>query len=213
MWRQYRREILDRYEADRRERRRKEQEEEDNARREREREYQERLREQVSERMAEYWKAERERAEREARANAEWARAEQARADWRAEWEEWAEGGRKEDAKEEKERTNRQEPAVKNLPNLPHYVLLGLERSCKEKDITSAYKRLALLHHPDKNGGCKKSEELFKKVCSTLTPLFRRCLPRRRSSTLIRFSPTQRLEELTMLLASHNMGSPAYSGK
>ena len=132
-------------------------------------------------------KAERERAEKEwadrlerarQRENFERARAEKARAEReRAERErEQRERANSEKAKAEKERAQREASAAKPKANLPHYVLLGLERNCSEKDITSAYRRLALEHHPDKNGGCKKSEEIFKKVRSDLTLFFHRSL-------------------------------------
>jgi preprotein translocase subunit Sec63 len=48
------------------------------------------------------------------------------------------------------------------------YELLGLTNGCSELEIKSAYKRLALLHHPDKNRGSKRSEERFKLVCLPL---------------------------------------------
>ena len=45
------------------------------------------------------------------------------------------------------------------------YLVLGLEKGCTELDIIEAYKRLALLHHPDKNRGSPDSEQKFKEVC------------------------------------------------
>jgi DnaJ-class molecular chaperone len=51
-----------------------------------------------------------------------------------------------------------------------YYELLGLTNGCTELEIKSAYKRLALLHHPDKNRGSKRSEERFKLVCLPLLP-------------------------------------------
>jgi molecular chaperone DnaJ len=50
------------------------------------------------------------------------------------------------------------------------YELLGVTNGCTELEIKSAYKRLALLHHPDKNRGSKRSEERFKLVCLPLLP-------------------------------------------
>jgi DnaJ-class molecular chaperone len=50
-------------------------------------------------------------------------------------------------------------------PTQNHYQVLGLEKDCTVTDLKNAYRRLALLHHPDKNPGCEISEEKFKQVC------------------------------------------------
>ena len=45
-----------------------------------------------------------------------------------------------------------------------YYKMLGVDRSASEKDIKSAYRKLARKHHPDVNPGDKASEEKFKEV-------------------------------------------------
>lgn len=45
-----------------------------------------------------------------------------------------------------------------------YYKTLGVERGASEKDIKSAYRKLARKHHPDVNPGDKSSEDRFKEV-------------------------------------------------
>ena len=44
------------------------------------------------------------------------------------------------------------------------YEVLGISNNATTKDINSAYKRLALKHHPDKTGGDNESIDEFRKV-------------------------------------------------
>ena len=44
------------------------------------------------------------------------------------------------------------------------YELLGVERTADGATIKSAYRRLAMEHHPDRNGGCKENEAKFKAI-------------------------------------------------
>jgi curved DNA-binding protein len=45
-----------------------------------------------------------------------------------------------------------------------YYTVLGVSRSASEKDIKTAYRKLARKHHPDVNPGDKKSEAQFKEI-------------------------------------------------
>jgi DnaJ-class molecular chaperone len=45
-----------------------------------------------------------------------------------------------------------------------YYAVLGVSRSASEKDIKTAYRKLARKHHPDVNPGDNKSEAKFKEI-------------------------------------------------
>ena len=45
-----------------------------------------------------------------------------------------------------------------------YYALLGVDRSADAAQIKSAYRRLALKYHPDRNPGDKEAEERFKQI-------------------------------------------------
>ncbi len=45
-----------------------------------------------------------------------------------------------------------------------YYTVLGVPRTATEKDIKTAYRKLARKHHPDVNPGDTKSESLFKEI-------------------------------------------------
>ncbi|MDE8651927.1 molecular chaperone DnaJ [Novosphingobium album (ex Liu et al. 2023)] len=47
---------------------------------------------------------------------------------------------------------------------IDYYQLLEVERTADEKTIKSAYRRLAMRYHPDKNPGCQDSEARFKAI-------------------------------------------------
>jgi curved DNA-binding protein len=47
---------------------------------------------------------------------------------------------------------------------LDYYKTLGVSKSASEKEIKSAYRKLARQHHPDVNPGDKASEERFKEI-------------------------------------------------
>lgn len=52
-----------------------------------------------------------------------------------------------------------------------YYDILGVPRNASEQEIKSAYRKLALQHHPDRNPGDKKAEELFKEAAEAYSVL------------------------------------------
>ncbi len=49
-------------------------------------------------------------------------------------------------------------------PRRDYYTVLGVPRTATEKEIKTAYRKLARKHHPDVNPGDKKSESQFKEI-------------------------------------------------
>lgn len=45
-----------------------------------------------------------------------------------------------------------------------YYSVLELNVDATPEEIKKAYRKLALIYHPDKNGGDKEKEEIFKKL-------------------------------------------------
>ena len=45
-----------------------------------------------------------------------------------------------------------------------HYKVLGVPETASQEDIKKAYRKLSLLHHPDKNQGNTEAETTFKNI-------------------------------------------------
>src|SRR5690348_13293141 len=45
-----------------------------------------------------------------------------------------------------------------------YYSLLGIARNASDAEIKSAYRKLAMRHHPDRNPGNEEAEQRFRKV-------------------------------------------------
>jgi molecular chaperone DnaJ len=45
-----------------------------------------------------------------------------------------------------------------------YYDVLGVQRGCDDAGLKSAFRKLAMEHHPDRNGGCEDSASRFKEI-------------------------------------------------
>src|SRR5271170_3818325 len=45
-----------------------------------------------------------------------------------------------------------------------YYEILGVDRACDAATLKSAFRKLAMEHHPDRNDGCTEAEGRFKEV-------------------------------------------------
>lgn len=54
---------------------------------------------------------------------------------------------------------------------LDYYKILKIETIATEAEIKKAYRKLAIVYHPDKNNGSSDSEEMFKIILNAYTTL------------------------------------------
>ena len=59
----------------------------------------------------------------------------------------------------------------KRLSKRDYYEVLGVSRTASDPDIKSAYRRLAVQHHPDKNPGDAEAEDRFKEAAEAYSVL------------------------------------------
>jgi molecular chaperone DnaJ len=45
-----------------------------------------------------------------------------------------------------------------------YYDVLGVERTCTEAELKTAFRKAAMEHHPDRNGGCEEAAGRFKEI-------------------------------------------------
>ena len=57
------------------------------------------------------------------------------------------------------------------MPRRDYYDVLGVNRNASEQDIKSAYRRIAVKYHPDRNPGNKEAEENFKQAAEAYSVL------------------------------------------
>jgi DnaJ family protein C protein 7 len=58
----------------------------------------------------------------------------------------------------------RAELELKKLQRKDYYKILGVEKTATEQEIKKAYRKLAIVHHPDKNPGDANAEARFKDI-------------------------------------------------
>jgi molecular chaperone DnaJ len=60
-----------------------------------------------------------------------------------------------------------------------YYEVLGVARDCGEPDLKVAFRKLAMEHHPDRNGGCEEAAGRFKEINEAYSVL---CDPQKRAA-------------------------------
>ena len=52
-----------------------------------------------------------------------------------------------------------------------YYEVLGVEKTCDDGQLKSAFRKLAMIHHPDRNGGAAEATVKFKEINEAYTIL------------------------------------------
>ncbi|PKY04851.1 DnaJ-domain-containing protein [Aspergillus campestris IBT 28561] len=86
-----------------------------------------------------------------------------------------------------------------------YYEILGITNDATTKDINSAYKRLALKHHPDKSGGSTESIDEFRKIQQAVETLRD---PHRRSTHDAHLARQRKLDDHVLFSASYHGWRP-----
>src|SRR3954463_4668270 len=58
-----------------------------------------------------------------------------------------------------------------NVTRRDYYEILGVSREAAEQELKSAYRKLALKYHPDRNPGSAEAEEKFKEAAEAYSVL------------------------------------------
>ena len=53
---------------------------------------------------------------------------------------------------------------MKKSKRKDYYKILGVEKDATDNDIKKAYRKLAIIHHPDKNPDDEEAAEKFKEI-------------------------------------------------
>uniref|UniRef100_A0AC34FHG8 UBC core domain-containing protein n=1 Tax=Panagrolaimus sp. ES5 TaxID=591445 RepID=A0AC34FHG8_9BILA len=60
-------------------------------------------------------------------------------------------------------------PSPNNAIQTSFYRILGIIRSASEEEVKTAYRKLALKYHPDRNAGNLEAQEMFKQISNAYT--------------------------------------------
>ena len=88
-----------------------------------------------------------------------------------------------------------------------YYEVLGVARTASDGELKSAYRKLAMQYHPDRNPGDKAAEEKFKEATEAYRNCRNLCASRgcvRRLQVLFKAlpDPTDRLKEVRRVVES-----------
>ncbi|PLN78098.1 hypothetical protein BDW42DRAFT_196138 [Aspergillus taichungensis] len=86
-----------------------------------------------------------------------------------------------------------------------YYEVLGISNDATTKDINSAYKRLALKHHPDKTGGSSESIDEFRKIQQAVETLRD---PKRRITHDERLARQKKLDDHVLFSSTYHGWRP-----